>query len=64
MTQKNTLSLPDRIIRKKEYMTMLGVSSTTFWRMEQRGILAPRRQISIGVHGWLLSEALERIKAV
>lgn len=57
------LSLKDRILRSKEYRAMLGVSATTFWRMEQRGELAPRRQITKGVYGYLESEALERIKA-
>ena len=57
-------NLPDRIIRKKEYRALLGdISESTFWRMEQAGLLAPRRQISSGIPGYLLSEALEKIKA-
>jgi len=55
--------LKDRILRAKEYRTMLGVSATTFWRMEQRGELAPRRQITKGVYGYLESEALAFIRS-
>lgn len=57
--------MQDRIIRPKEYRALLGgISTTTFWRMEQRGELAPRRQISQGIHGYLYSEAIARIKSV
>lgn len=63
MNKKESLPLPDRILRKKEYADMLGVSATSFWRMEKAGLTAPRRQISPGVHGYLYSECLEKIKA-
>lgn len=56
-------ALPDRLIRKREYRRILGeVSEATFWRMEKRGDLAARQQISAGIYGYWLSEALAKIK--
>lgn len=41
-----------RIIRKPELAKILGVSKQTIWRMQKRGELPSRVQISKRVVGW------------
>ena len=41
-----------RIIRKPELAKILGVSKQTIWRMQKRGDLPSRIQISKRVVGW------------
>jgi predicted DNA-binding transcriptional regulator AlpA len=45
---------PDRIVRKREAARLLGVSQTTFWRIERTGQLKPI-QILPGLSGYRLS---------
>lgn len=45
-----------KIIRPKQLAHELGISSTSLWRMEKRGELPPRIQISGQLVGWLESD--------
>tara|TARA_R110000868_G_scaffold306734_3_gene568107 strand:- start:34165 stop:34377 length:213 start_codon:yes stop_codon:yes gene_type:complete len=51
-----------RIVRPIELAELLSVSTVTLWRMEKRGQLPPRRQISSRIVGWLESELVEWLK--
>lgn len=46
----------NHIIRPKQLTELLGLSRTTIWRMENRGELPPRIQLSSGTVGWLASD--------
>lgn len=48
-----------KIIRPSELAEILSVSTVTIWRMEKRGELPPRKQISSRVVGWLESDIKE-----
>lgn len=48
-----------RIIRKPELAKMLSVSKQTLWRMEKRGELPSRIQISKRTVGWRESDIKE-----
>jgi len=52
-----------RIIRKPELARMLGCSIQTIWRMEKRGELPKRIQISRNIVGWRESEIKEFIES-
>lgn len=45
-----------QIIRPKELAELLSVSQVTLWRMEKRGELPKRKQISSRAVGWLESD--------
>lgn len=45
-----------KIIRKKELLNMLGLSSPTIWRMEQAGKFPKRLKLGGNSCGWLLIE--------
>ena len=51
-----------RIIRKQELTKILNVSSQTIWRMQKRGELPSRIQISKRVVGWRLRDIEEFIE--
>lgn len=46
----------ERVIRRKELLELIGVSSATQWRMEKAGLFPARRRLSKSSVGWLLSE--------
>lgn len=48
-----------QIIRPKELAELLSVSQVTLWRMEKRGELPKRKQISSRAVGWLESDIKE-----
>lgn len=48
-----------KIIRPTQLSFLLSVSRSTLWRMEQRGELPARRQISQRLVGWLESDINE-----
>ncbi|WP_340104884.1 helix-turn-helix transcriptional regulator [Rhodohalobacter sp. 8-1] len=52
-----------KIIRPYQLMEKLSVSRTTLWRMEQRGELPSRRQISQRLVGWLESDLESWLKS-
>lgn len=45
-----------QIIRRKELSNQLGISEVSLWRMEKRGELPKRVQISERAVGWLKSD--------
>ncbi len=51
-----------KIVRPAELAELLSVSTVTLWRMQKRGELPPKRQISSGVVGWLYSDLEEWLK--
>ena len=46
----------DRFIRDQECSEITGLSRTTRWRLEKKGMFPPRRQISANAVAWLESE--------
>ena len=52
----------NKIIRASELAKKLTISKPTLWRMEQRGELPPKIQISERVSGWRESDILEWMK--
>lgn len=46
----------DRIVRRKQLLELIGVSSTTQWRMEKAGQFPARVKIGKGLVGWHLVE--------
>lgn len=52
----------DRIVREPERRKITGPSSTTWWRLEQRGEAPKRIQIGPNMVGWLESELLEWVR--
>ncbi len=45
-------SLKDRVVRCRELEALLGISRTTLWRWERKGLLPPRRHYGPNVVGW------------
>ena len=48
--------MTDRLYRPKEACEYLGIGIATLWRLEQRGKLKGKRQISRGAVGWMKSD--------
>ncbi len=48
-----------KLIRPAELAEMISVSRSTLWRMEQKGELPPRRQISKRCVGWFESDIIQ-----
>lgn len=46
----------DRVVRRKQLLELIGVSSTTQWRMERAGQFPARVRIGKGLVGWHLVE--------
>lgn len=49
-------STRDRFIREYERRHITGLSRTTWWRLERKGLAPPRRSLASNCTGWLLSE--------
>ena len=49
----------NRVIRRKELLKMIGVSSVTQWRMEKAGLFPARVRLNRASVGWLLCEVEE-----
>ena len=49
-------SHPFRILRTNDLAELLGISRTTLWRWERRGLLPAKRQLGPNCIGWLESE--------
>lgn len=45
-----------KFLRRRELVERVGVSYSTIYRLERKGIFPQRRQISESAVGWLLSE--------
>lgn len=46
----------DRVVRRMQLLELIGVSSTTQWRMERAGEFPARVKIGKGLVGWHLTE--------
>ena len=46
----------DRVVRRKQLLELIGVSSSTQWRMERAGEFPARVKIGRGLVGWHLTE--------
>jgi len=46
----------DRVVRPSGLKDVVGISSTTCWRLERKGQFPARRKLSAGAVGWLQSE--------
>lgn len=53
----------DRVIRRKQLLEFLGVSSVTQWRMEKAGQFPRRFRVGKGSVGWHLSEVEEWLRS-
>ncbi|NVN91489.1 MAG: AlpA family phage regulatory protein [Desulfuromonadales bacterium] len=53
----------NRVIRRKQLLEMIGVSSVTQWRMEKAGLFPARRRLGKASVGWILAEVEEWIKS-
>lgn len=45
-----------KLIRRKPMLAKTGLAATTQWRLERLGLFPARRQISIGLVGWVEDE--------
>lgn len=54
--------LNERILRKKEVLSVIGLSDTTLWRMEKTGQFPKRINLGGNSVGWLSSEIQKWIK--
>jgi len=53
----------NKIIRARELAKKLTISVPTLWRMEQRGELPPKIQITQRISGWRESDIAEWMKS-
>lgn len=53
----------DRFIREPECLATTGLSRTTRWRLERRGLFPKRKKISQNTIGWLESEILSWLRS-
>jgi prophage regulatory protein len=51
----------NKVIRRNKLLELIGVSSTTQWRMEKAGLFPARRKLGESSVGWILSEVEEWI---
>lgn len=51
-----------KLIRRKIMLEKTGLAGSTQWKMEKNGLFPARRQISVGLVGWLESEVDQWIK--
>ncbi|MDX2469735.1 MAG: AlpA family phage regulatory protein [SAR324 cluster bacterium] len=52
----------EQIIRCPKLKSLTGLSRTTIWRLERKGVFPKRVQISARAVGWKLSEVQDWIK--
>ena len=53
----------DRIVRKKQLLELVGISSATQWRMERAGLFPARVKVGKWAVGWHLDEIEAWIQA-
>lgn len=53
----------DSFIREPERLRITGLSRTTWWRLERRGLAPRRRILSPNAVGWLRTELQEWIRS-
>ena len=57
MAKNTTHKEVDRIVRKPELFSIIGMSDTSVWRMEQAGTFPKRLRLGGSACGWMLSIA-------
>jgi len=53
----------DKLIRRKELLELIGLSSATQWRMERAGLFPSRVKLGANSVGWHLAEVEAWMKA-
>jgi prophage regulatory protein len=53
----------DRVIRRKQLLELIGVSTVTQWRMEKAGEFPKRFKVGKGAVGWHLCEVEEWLRS-
>lgn len=53
----------DRVIRRRQLLELIGVSSVTQWRMEKAGLFPRRFRVGKGSVGWYSSEVEEWLRS-
>ncbi len=53
----------EKVIRRKELLGLIGVSSATQWRMEKAGLFPARRRLGKASVGWLQTEVEAWLKS-
>jgi predicted DNA-binding transcriptional regulator AlpA len=52
----------DKVVRRKQLLELIGVSSVTQWRLEKAGLFPQRFRLGIGAVGWHLTEVEEWLR--
>lgn len=52
----------DKVVRRKQLLELIGVSSATQWRLERAGLFPRRFRLGIGAVGWHLTEVEEWLR--
>jgi predicted DNA-binding transcriptional regulator AlpA len=52
----------DRVVRRKQLLELIGVSTVTQWRMEKAGLFPARFRLGKGLVGWHLTEVEEWLR--
>ncbi|MDD4273389.1 MAG: AlpA family phage regulatory protein [Desulfobacter postgatei] len=56
MNKHENNSEPKRILRRREVLKIVGVSTTTLWRMEKAGRFPKRVSLGPNCSGWISEE--------
>jgi len=52
----------DKVVRRKQLLELIGVSSVTQWRLERAGLFPQRFRLGTGAVGWHLTEVEEWLR--
>jgi prophage regulatory protein len=63
ITDATTPTEPDRLLRRRKVLELVGVSEPTLWRMERAGHFPPHVQISTRAVGYFERDVLSWIAA-
>jgi prophage regulatory protein len=63
IAEPNTPTEPDRMLRRRRVLELIGVSGPTLWRMERAGLFPRHVQISIRAVGYLERDVLQWIRS-
>lgn len=53
----------DKVVRRKQLLELIGVSSVTQWRMEKAGLFPQRFRLGMGTVGWHLTKVEEWLRS-
>jgi prophage regulatory protein len=53
----------DKVVRRKQLLELIGVSSVTQWRLERAGLFPQRFRLGLGGVGWHLTEVEEWLRS-